>query len=425
MAPGAEIDVYTGLNCAGAGQYDSILSYMATTQPQANQLSTSWFTSADDNTASIAAEFAAQGQTFFVLSGDNGAYLGGTTALDMRFTASPWATLVGGTNLTMTGAGSAYGSETTWNNSATAAGGGGILAFQVFDGISGHNVLVSQPLPWWQSCPSTSTSGCSTQYRNSPDVAAVANGLLVCWGAGLTSSQTSTCDGGHGGTSYSTPLWAAFTALINQQGQIDGDPPIGFLNPALYGIANTAEYGGAFNDIADHSNNNGYFAVPGYDLATGLGTPRWGLLYDLLGGSTPPTEDGGTDGDTGAAGETVSVGVSATDFGPILCASGSGWAPGDPIQVEYFGIPGRTAPLAGEGASVASDGTFSISQDTTAENYYLGMCSSTQIQQDTVTVSFQELGAGGTVVGGATGTVPAAYWCPGIALSGNFNGGCP
>ena len=414
MAPGAQIDVYTGLNCAGAGQYNSLLSYMATTQPMANQLSTSWFTSSDGNTVSVAEEFAAQGQTFFVLSGDNGAYLGGTNALDIRIGVGWFATLVGGTSLTMTGAGRTYSSETTWNNGTSAASGGGIMAFQVPPG------LVSELIPWWQSCPSSSTSGCSTQYRNSPDVSAVSNSLVVCWGAGLSSSQTSQCQGGFAGTSYSTPLWAAFTALINQQAQMNGDPPIGLINPALYSIAGTAAYGQAFNDIADGSNSNGYTAVPGYDLATGLGTPQWGLIYDLVGGPTPPPAP-----DAGASGATVSVGASETSFGPILCASGSGWTPGGEIELEYIGIPGRTAPLTGSATSVASDGTFSIPQDTSAENFYLGvMCSAAEVQ-GTVTVLVQELDSGGNVVGSTTGGAPAADWCLGVPVSTNFNGGCP
>lgn len=49
-----------------------------------------------------------------------------------------------------------------------------------------------------------------------------------------------------------------------------------------------------FNDIHDSSSNNEtgsnpthYQAVTGYDLATGLGSPRIGLLNDLAGASAP------------------------------------------------------------------------------------------------------------------------------------------
>ena len=39
-----------------------------------------------------------------------------------------------------------------------------------------------------------------------------------------------------GGTSCAAPLWAAFTALVNQQAAASGQAPVGFLNPALYSI---------------------------------------------------------------------------------------------------------------------------------------------------------------------------------------------
>ena len=33
-----------------------------------------------------------------------------------------------------------------------------------------------------------------------------------------------------GGTSVSAPLWAGFTALVNQQAAVNGQPPVGFYN---------------------------------------------------------------------------------------------------------------------------------------------------------------------------------------------------
>ena len=39
-----------------------------------------------------------------------------------------------------------------------------------------------------------------------------------------------------GGTSLAAPLWAGFMALVNQQAAANGQPPIGFVNPALYAI---------------------------------------------------------------------------------------------------------------------------------------------------------------------------------------------
>ena len=42
------------------------------------------------------------------------------------------------------------------------------------------------------------------------------------------------CKGGWGGTSFSSPIWAGFTALMNQYAAQQGKPTVGFLNPTLY-----------------------------------------------------------------------------------------------------------------------------------------------------------------------------------------------
>jgi kumamolisin len=65
-----------------------------------------------------------------------------------------------------------------------------------------------------------------------------------------------------GGTSAVAPLWAALTALGNQE----FGKPLGFLNPGLY--ANPS----AFHDITKGS-NGAYSAKSGWDPCTGLGTP--------------------------------------------------------------------------------------------------------------------------------------------------------
>jgi kumamolisin len=67
-----------------------------------------------------------------------------------------------------------------------------------------------------------------------------------------------------GGTSAVAPLWAGLIALLNQKLQTR----IGFINPILYNIDQST----CFRDIL--SGNNGAFpAGPGWDAATGLGSP--------------------------------------------------------------------------------------------------------------------------------------------------------
>ncbi|HLI58260.1 MAG TPA: putative Ig domain-containing protein [Solirubrobacteraceae bacterium] len=88
----------------------------------------------------------------------------------------------------------------------------------------------------------------------------------------------------YGGTSAAAPLWAAFTALANALPSCRG-LAVGDVNPSLYALAG-ANYAGYFRDVtapsaftAATSNDTtgahpGVYPVgPGYDLATGLGTP--------------------------------------------------------------------------------------------------------------------------------------------------------
>ncbi|MGA2177509.1 MAG: hypothetical protein ABSH38_21250 [Verrucomicrobiota bacterium] len=90
-----------------------------------------------------------------------------------------------------------------------------------------------------------------------------------------------------GGTSAAAPLWAAFTALVNQQTFSQGQPPIGFANPPLYALARGPQSSAIFNDITTGNNTNllsadEFFAVPGYDLCTGWGSPAGGNLIAAL-----------------------------------------------------------------------------------------------------------------------------------------------
>ena len=90
-----------------------------------------------------------------------------------------------------------------------------------------------------------------------------------------------------GGTSSATPIWAAMLALVNASPmcsteKVNGVPDVGFASPILYGIAgNATAYARSFNDIVSGNNDeygldNGlvFPARPGYDMASGLGSPR-------------------------------------------------------------------------------------------------------------------------------------------------------
>ena len=89
-----------------------------------------------------------------------------------------------------------------------------------------------------------------------------------------------------GGTSCSAPQWAGLVAMADQIAHSHGHSDIGYMNPALYQIANSASYAADFHDVTVGSNQTtsipGYAASQGWDAVTGLGSPdAANLLPDL------------------------------------------------------------------------------------------------------------------------------------------------
>ncbi|MGH3415730.1 MAG: xanthorhodopsin, partial [Actinocrinis sp.] len=189
----------------------------------------------------ILQEANAHGQTMFFSSGDTGAFCPAVVGVNgvpagvpnVNYPASSaYGIGVGGTTvLSPTGP-----SEIAWY-----AGGGG------------ESLL--EPVPSWQS--STTIGGAAPlATRGVPDVSldadpesgydVVVNGTVEVIG----------------GTSASAPSWQGIWARA--QGAHGGT--LGFAGPVIY-----AEPSGAFYDITLGA--NGYPALPGYDLATGRGTP--------------------------------------------------------------------------------------------------------------------------------------------------------
>jgi len=197
MAPGATILNYEG-------EAHDVFNQIAIDN-KAKQMTLSYGFGIDESIIQTFQQFAAQGQAMSQASGDGGADLNGGTGL----TGNPYATIVGGTALTTSGANGPWQSETTW------IGSGG--------GISGYGI------PDWQQGVATSLNQGSATYRNYPDVAMLAD-TVIWWyykngqGAGV------------GGTSAASPLWTGFMALVNQQAASLGNPAVGFVNPAIYAI---------------------------------------------------------------------------------------------------------------------------------------------------------------------------------------------
>jgi kumamolisin len=249
MAPGlSNIVVFEGEN------RDSILAAMTSSPfddpPNfCHQLSASWTFSVDTTSQQLLDEMALQGQSFFVSSGDTGGFTSDTG--DDRDMSN--MTVVGGTELALN-ADFVWQSETGWTHSS--------------GGIEKHEFV-----PAFQAGLPSGPTGAPLLSRAIPDVAAVADHVFIFTG-----------NGGHadvGGTSVATPLWAAETALVNQDAAMSGLAPVGFLNPALYALAaNPGTYATNFHDIVTGSNGP-FSAQPGYDLVTGLGSPKAPLIAAL------------------------------------------------------------------------------------------------------------------------------------------------
>lgn len=262
MAPGlASLVMYIGSSDT------AIFSSMTSHNPLPTTIGCSWgWTPADPSTLDPYFEkMAAQGQTFFTASGDSSNWSSTNEAwpADSQYVVS-----VGGTDLTTTGPGGAWASETAWSNS------GG--------GISPDNIAI----PSWQQLTGVinSSNKGSTTLRNGPDVAANANNTFyVC------ANQTTCTANEYGGTSFAAPMWAAYAALANEQAVANGKPLLGFINPAIYSIGVSSNYDTNFHDIT--SGQSGiYSAVVGYDLVTGWGSMNGtALINALAGGNTPPT----------------------------------------------------------------------------------------------------------------------------------------
>ena len=219
----------------------------------------------------IFSEAVDRGITLFASAGDNGSAQptcdGASALLSASTPASdPNVTGVGGTSLLADGTTGAFGSESVWNDSFGAGGGGFSTVFKR---------------------PSYQASFNHSRQRGVPDVAYngdVRGGVIAAWGVPFGVGAFFI----FGGTSAGSPQWAGIVALADQK----GDHRLGGINKALYRIGNHDDTS-AFHDVTAGNNAfctvascgvnvPGYSAGPGWDAATGLGTPNAANLISLL-----------------------------------------------------------------------------------------------------------------------------------------------
>jgi kumamolisin len=262
IASGAQIRVYGAPDLTNPS-FDK--AYMqvyrdALSIPGLNQFSISYGNGEEDNTgdyllteAQLMANLAAAGVTVLSSSGDNGAYADGNNVFQVTYPASdPNVTGVGGTSLQNTGTTPPV--EVAWSDS----GGGQSGYFN---------------RPGWQ----TGEGVPGGSYRLVPDVSSAADfnfgGYIFFGGSGQVV----------GGTSWATPTWAGFCALMNQAR--GGTTGMGALNPKIYPLLGT----NAFRDITSGGNGT-YEAGVGYDMVTGIGVPDiTNLVANLASGSSAPS----------------------------------------------------------------------------------------------------------------------------------------
>ena len=147
---------------------------------------------------------------------------------------------------------------------------------------------------------SAGAPGLNTNMRGVPDIAYQASsrtGVLVYMTEPATTTSGTGCGGANpcsigwyvvGGTSSGSPQWAGLIALADQMAKHD----LGYINPALYTIANNpAKYANDYFDVTVGNNQTstipGYSASKGWDAVTGLGSPNVANLIPDLIAATP------------------------------------------------------------------------------------------------------------------------------------------
>ncbi|HSU66829.1 MAG TPA: S53 family peptidase [Tepidisphaeraceae bacterium] len=240
-----------------------------------------------------------QGVTFVAAAGDSGVVNG------VQWPASsPNVLSVGGTSLYVQDSNGTYGTETSWAGTS-----------------GGYSQVESQPSYQFNVPGNGARSTPDVSYDGDPNTGfAVYDSVAY---QGYSGWQVV------GGTSAGAPQWAALVAVADQgraaagQGSLDG---ISQTLPALYSVYPTSSspdvsaYENSYNDVIDHTSGGRFHwrfggfgfsnpATPGYDVATGLGTPKADAIVSALvnvsgSGDTGGSGTGDGGGGSGSTGTT-------------------------------------------------------------------------------------------------------------------------
>ncbi|GGF89707.1 hypothetical protein GCM10007301_57010 [Azorhizobium oxalatiphilum] len=246
--------------------------------------------------------------------------------------------------------------ESVWNTyTVTGSRLYPIMGSDVAAGDGG--VDTSQATPWYQTAygltPTSVNPGHATG-RGTPDVSANAGGNMFY----ITPTANMTGISWDDGTSAAAPLWASLIAQIDTVFADQGLPDLGFANDLLYQASAIAP--AAFNDVTYGNNVSsflyggslatgtysvtltgyGYYAAPGYDLTSGLGSPNGTLLARAL---------------TAIAHEQMAAHLPSGDRPDMLTSTGGGlWTSGADQSLLYQAMASDDAGISVLGGGQAT-----------------------------------------------------------------------
>jgi hypothetical protein len=332
IAPGAKILLVEATD----NSYGNLLTAetYAASQPGVVAVSNSWgsgeFSTETQSDATFVTPVGHQGVTFVVSSGDSGA--------PASYPAiSPNVLAVGGTTLNLDASGNIL-NESAWDGS-----GGGLSVFEVQPAF--QQGVVTQ----------------SNNARANPDVAYDADPNTGFPVYDTTNNPSSAPWWQLGGTSDAAPQWSALIAIADQGRMISGLPTLNGQTqtlPMLYALPSAND----FNDVTTGASFGSPIenAGPGYDLATGRGSPMAPRIVAALSGVAKFAITGAPT--TTVAGVSFTVTVTAEDASGNTLAGYSGTV--------HFTSTDFQAALPADATLTNGVGTFTITLKTAGNEFF-------------------------------------------------------
>jgi len=400
LAPGASIEVYAGPN-SNTGPTD-IYTQMAD-DDTATVITTSWGDCEVDPSNDPSSEepifeqMAAQGQTMVASAGDEGSsdcngITSNAPAVDDP-ASQPYVTGVGGLTVSnITGP-----VESVWSDGTSSGG-----------GASGGGMSQIWSKPSWQAGAGISASD---TMRMVPDLSVIGdpNTGFVEYFTGTSSGVCHhSCSGGWdtiGGTSIGSQLIGALLAVSAQS---CGVSRLGFVNPTLYAMASQ---GVGFTDVTTGNNDlygeGVYSAGPGYDMASGLGSPD----ASFISGICPPKIDA-TKGSLVASSTSPAIGAAPTTLTLTLDDANGNPLANTLVNVSATAASG-TIVIDGDSASTVSSGDATDAVTTNSSGTAAITISTTDVGTLVVKVSYQSQAIYSSTLNFVEGSAKSAATTPG------------